>query len=173
MYCDNCGKENKENNSFCAYCGEKIKENANEKLNNLQVCPVCNAETNGEKFCHKCGAQLENLFCTNCGKKLAPNSQFCNECGHSVLNRGTSNNTNNSSIALAGFICSIVGMFILPVVLGIIALILGIIGRNQDNISEKSRKQATTAIVLGIIDIILTFVYVGFIVGLYSTLFFY
>ena len=53
-----------------------------------------------------------------------------------------------------------------------IALILGIIGKNQTNISEKSRKQATTAIVLGIIDIMWTFICIGFIVGLYSSLFF-
>lgn len=170
MYCNNCGKENKEENVFCAYCGEKIKKDSNEELNNFLLCPVCKAQTNGEKFCHKCGAQLENLFCTNCGKKLEPNSQFCNNCGHSVYNRSTANNTNNSSVALAGFICSIVGLFILPLLLGIIALVLGIIGRNQDNISKKSKNQATTAIVLGIIDMLWNFIYIGFLVGILSTL---
>ena len=122
-----------------------------------------------EEFCSKCGTQLENLYCPNCGKRLQPNSQFCNECGYSI-HSNTSNN--NSSLALAGFICSIVGTFILPMVLGIIGLILGIIGRNQTNISENSKKQATTAIILGVIDIVWSFLWTGFIVGLYSTLFY-
>lgn len=35
------------------------EENLKEVIEKLEVCPVCKAVTNGDKFCHNCGTNLE------------------------------------------------------------------------------------------------------------------
>lgn len=51
------------------------------------MCPGCNQETGGGKFCQHCGTPLTaapaatKKFCTNCGNELAGAAAFCSECG--------------------------------------------------------------------------------------------
>ena len=50
------------------------------------LCPSCNGETGGGKFCQSCGTALQaapaqtKKFCTNCGTQLGTGA-FCAECG--------------------------------------------------------------------------------------------
>lgn len=54
------------------------------------VCQGCQATVAAGKFCSACGGELkpaapqaavEGKFCTTCGAALAPDSQFCGQCG--------------------------------------------------------------------------------------------
>ena len=58
----------------------------------MKTCPKCNASViDTAKFCNKCGHNFqtnENIFCTECGAKLQPDSAFCVECGATVQNGG-------------------------------------------------------------------------------------
>ena len=149
----------------------------NEVIKQIQVCPVCKAVTNGDKYCHNCGKYLleeEN------GYKLDENARFCNKCGnrcdqqnfndYNNQERYEENEGKDSTVALIGLICSIVGLFVVPLLLGIASIVLGIIGKCQSDISEKSNKQATAAIVLGVIDAIWYYFAYGFIIGFLTTL---
>jgi hypothetical protein len=48
------------------------------------ICPSCNAESGGGKFCQHCGSPLAaapaGTFCQNCGATLG-SAKFCGECG--------------------------------------------------------------------------------------------
>ena len=58
----------------------------------MKTCPKCNASViDTAKFCNKCGHNFqtnENIFCTECGARLQPDSAFCVECGATVQNGG-------------------------------------------------------------------------------------
>ena len=58
----------------------------------MKNCPKCNASViDTAKFCNKCGYNFqanENLFCTECGARLQPDSAFCVECGTAVQGGG-------------------------------------------------------------------------------------
>ncbi|MHB1536317.1 MAG: double zinc ribbon domain-containing protein [Acidimicrobiales bacterium] len=51
------------------------------------ICPSCEKETGGGKFCQACGHPLAaapgdlKQFCSNCGTELSSKSNFCPECG--------------------------------------------------------------------------------------------
>lgn len=54
MYCQNCGKELKENDNFCPYCGEKTVSH--------------------QRFCQNCGAEIDAYtnICPSCGYHIPP-----------------------------------------------------------------------------------------------------
>jgi hypothetical protein len=55
------------------------------------VCPSCQQETGGGKFCQNCGTSLlaapapTRRFCGNCGTSVNPGAPFCAECGSSTV----------------------------------------------------------------------------------------
>lgn len=52
------------------------------------VCPKCQAETKGAKFCPECGTKLgEEGVCASCSAEIAPGSKFCPECGAQQVGR--------------------------------------------------------------------------------------
>lgn len=63
--CVNCGKEIKNEYSFCQHCGEKQPEIKEEKKEEVKKEPV-------EKVCSNCNAKLDNedAFCPFCGKNV-------------------------------------------------------------------------------------------------------
>lgn len=49
------------------------------------VCPACNAETHGAKFCPECGTKLAvNVTCGGCGTESPAGTKFCPECGNKL-----------------------------------------------------------------------------------------
>ena len=113
------------------------------------------------------------MYCSNCGSEIPNNAKFCANCGNAcvepkqeepMLNNGNTNQFNNSngytnntnnSMAIAGLICSIIGLFVCGIPLGIISVILGIIAHKQAVINRSSTKMITWVIILGAIDIAL------------------
>lgn len=67
----------------------------------------------------------------------------------------------NNGKAVAGFVCSLVGLLLFGVILGTIAVILGAMGKSEIQKSggaQKGSGLATAAIVIGIIDIVAFFI---------------
>lgn len=61
------------------------KQNVENQQNlDKWICPNCNKEVNGGKFCPECGAKKQEnkkAFCKECGKELSEGAKFCPECG--------------------------------------------------------------------------------------------
>jgi len=66
MECPNCHSENKNDASFCAYCGMQLKV----------TCPICGTDSDvGAKFCHQCGAQIPEQEAFSSQKQTKSTSQ--------------------------------------------------------------------------------------------------
>ena len=70
----------------------------------------------------------------------------------------------SNGFAIAALVCGLVGLFLFGVVLGVLALIFGIIGLRRANAGASGRGMAIAGIVLGVIDIIVYIVLVAYVV---------
>ena len=112
-----------------------------------KICKVCGKIINeGDKFCQGCGASVEDevAYVQNNATVNPQYNQINNNAGK----------TNPS--AIAGFVCSLVGLLISGIFMGIIAISLGVSAKKHIEIfkDEKGKGLATAAIVIGIIDIV-------------------
>ncbi len=48
------------------------------------TCPVCQAQTQGGRFCQDCGASLEFRTCRGCDAPATPGAKFCARCGEKL-----------------------------------------------------------------------------------------
>lgn len=64
----------------------------------------------------------------------------------------------SNGFAITGLVCGIVGIFILQVILGPLAIIFGAIGLHRANRGAKGRGMAWSGLILGIIDVVLIIV---------------
>lgn len=137
---------------FCKYCGEKLNE--------------------GDKFCQKCGSKTEEIKeieevakVENIEKNTIPTNNNVN----SNTNTNTNNNVQNNDVdsvkgtnpsAIAGFVCSLVGLLIFGVIMGIIAICLGITAKKHIEVfkNEKGGGLATAAVIIGIIDVVFSII---------------
>lgn len=125
---------------YCAHCGGKIED--------------------GEKFCQNCGASVEeaktgmesNTMQTNYTQTTAVNDNMQNN-----INAAGKQKTNG--MAIASFVCSLVGIIIFGVILGILAISLGATAKKRMQVfNEGGSGLATAGIVIGIIDIVGAFI---------------
>ena len=128
MYCSKCGNKVNENDKFCTKCGNACMETPPSPQQNTN-----NSSSNTSNAQNEYNNIYNNIH-----------NNYQNE------NKPSSNNP----IALAGIICSIVGLLVFGVFLGIIAIVLGIVAYQQPNIDTKNKQTATFSIVIGIVDII-------------------
>lgn len=61
----------------------------------------------------------------------------------------------SNGMAIAGLVCGIVGLLILAVVLGPLAIIFGGVGLSRSNKGASGKGMAIAGIVLGIVDLVL------------------
>lgn len=60
---------------------ESFKEGYEEAIN--MKCPNCkNSISSYDGFCPKCGFQLKDTICSECGVELVKDAKFCQECGN-------------------------------------------------------------------------------------------
>jgi predicted amidophosphoribosyltransferase len=72
--CPSCGTENKEEDGFCAHCGEALGN----------ACEICgNISPLDARFCNNCGVELKH-FCPQCRADLQEGDKFCSSCGMAV-----------------------------------------------------------------------------------------
>ena len=111
-----------------------------------------------EKFCKKCGNQLngEYKFCTKCGESTQENITTSNNINNNVQNDYMNSHNGTSPTAIASLVCSLVGLFLWGVVLGIVAICLGLSAKNHIKIfkNEKGEGLATAGLIIGIIDVV-------------------
>lgn len=93
----------------------------------LIKCSECGKEMSDHaKICPNCGIENNIMFCPECGKQLSSKAVMCPSCGYGFEeNVKGKSKKNNMGIAIAGFVCSIVGCLLINP-LGILS-ILGII----------------------------------------------
>lgn len=67
----------------------------------------------------------------------------------------------SNGLAIAGFVCSIVGLIIFGLILGLLAVIFSAIGLKRAQAGAKGKGLAIAGLVIGIIDIIGAFIFIS------------
>jgi len=67
----------------------------------------------------------------------------------------------NNGLAIAGFVCSLVGLLVFSIVLGPLAIIFGGVGLSRANRGARHRGLAIAALVIGAVDVILWIVFIS------------
>ena len=118
-------------------------------------------------------------YCMHCGGKIAEGEKFCQNCGSSVEEakvepvnnveqttvqyNGVDNMQGNvnapkktNGLAIASLVCSLVGLIVFGVIMGILAISFGVTAKKRMQIlsNEGGKGLATAGIVIGIIDIV-------------------
>jgi len=127
-----------------------------------------------ESFCKNCGAAIssDDKFCESCGAKnpdynggneVSSNTATVNTV-ESTNNQYTAQNFNNntqttgkktSGLAIGSLVCSLVGLLVAGMALGIVAICLSIAAKNRMKTypNEGGKGMATAGLVIGIIDV--------------------
>ncbi len=129
---------------FCKYCGSKLNEE--------------------DKFCQKCGAKVEesvistNNNVTNSG--VQNNNEQVSNTNSNPQNDAVNGKNGTNPSAIAGFVCSLVGLLIFGVIMGVIAICLGVTAKKHMEVfkNEKGGGLATAAIIIGIIDVVFSII---------------
>lgn len=117
-----------------------------------KTCKFCgNTINEGDKFCQGCGASIEDSVVQETVNNNVQNNTNINP----QYNQTNNNAGKTNPSAVAGFVCSLVGLFIAGIFLGILAICLGVSAKKHMKIfeNEKGKGLATAAVVIGIIDI--------------------
>jgi len=61
----------------------------------------------------------------------------------------------SNGMAIAGLVCGIVGLFVFAIVLGVLAIVFGAVGRSRARAGAAGLTMSTWAIGLGVVDIVL------------------
>lgn len=148
--CTFCGLKTDDKTSNCASCGSS---------DFLNVCPNCSNEFEGS-FCPDCGTRYNALpaICQVCGTKFY--TKACPNCGYIAgtrVNNGPRYGVNRSSFrqdvstnARLSLVMGILGMFMMPIPLSIIAIVLA----SKELKVNKNSSMARTGLVLGIVGVI-------------------
>ena len=125
-------------------------------------------------------------FCTNCGTKMNETDRFCPNCGtdsntgatpvqnNNVVQQNYSNaqaNNNNvvqggtkktNGLAVTSFVCSMVGIVVFGLIMGILAICFGAVGLSRTKYfpEESGKGFAITGIIVGIIEVIIMIFYI-------------
>ena len=118
--------------------------------------------------CNYCGGTIKGneKFCTSCGAEVAPSPNQMNQQqpvqqdqkigfnGQSVTNNAAVGKTTGT--AIAALVCSLVGLLILPLPMGILGISFGATALNHIKTfpNDKGKGMAIAGIVIGIIDIV-------------------
>ena len=85
-------------------------------------------------------------FCQKCGKEINEGENYCADCKNTIT---APDKSNENGIAIAGFVCALIGF-------NIVGLILSIIGlSNTKKYNAKNKGFAIAGIIISIIKIIL------------------
>lgn len=131
-----------------------------------------------EGFCKKCGAAIgpDDKFCQSCGEKnpeykgssvdntntsnantvSSANNQYTTQSINDNYNAQPAKKTNG--LAIASLVCSLVGLIVAGMIMGILAICLSIAAKNKMKVytNEGGKGMATAGLVIGIIDVAFT-----------------
>lgn len=148
--CTFCGCKTDDKSRTCASCGSSAF---------MYVCPNCQNHFEGA-YCPDCGTRFNAIpkTCPNCGTKYF--SKACPNCGHIIGNNQNANRYNgrptlnsyldasNQNTRVA-FVCGLLGLFMLPIPLSIIAIIYANKEKKKGDNSTLNR----SAMILGILGL--------------------
>lgn len=107
-------------------------------------------------YCPQCGTQHSDdaLFCSNCGLKFAEKEPIQDFMAGTVPPSAPA--TGYSKKAIAGFVLSLVGMFCMGLILGILGIIFSRQGMREcnENPTMQGRGLATAGLIISILDIV-------------------
>ena len=160
--CTFCGLKTDNNTSTCASCGSS---------DFLNVCPNCSNEFEG-KFCPDCGTKYNQqpTICSQCRTKYF--SKACPNCGYisgnSIpnINYGSRTGTGNSKFVAMNnneriaFLCGVLGIFLLPIPLSIIALVYA----NKEKKAGNNSSNVKVSQILGILGLMMVVMYLMFMI---------
>ena len=135
-------------------------------------------------------------YCTNCGTKMNETDRFCSNCGadsnsgdssvqnNNVVQPNVNNTQANNNVvqggtkktnglAVTSFVCSMVGIVVFGLVMGILAICFGAVGLSRTKYfpEESGKGFAITGIVVGIIEVIIMIFYIVTVRSSYVSLF--
>ena len=141
MICPKCGTDNMDNAVFCSNCGTDLT--AYNFSQPYNAAPVDNA------------APVNNYAPVDNYPPVAPVQQ----------------NSQNNGMAIGSLVCAILSWFCCPFILGIVAIVLGVMARQKD----KDNKLALAGIIVAIVGFVFSaIVYIiAFATGLFSEMMYY
>lgn len=122
-----------------------------------RTCKYCgNVLEDGDNFCQKCGAVADAVQDNEPGMSAQANANVTNNFNQQQNTTNATYAGKTSGIAIGGFVCSLVGLLVAGVILGIVAISLGAAALNHIKTfpGEKGKGLAIAAIVIGVFDII-------------------
>lgn len=134
-----------------------------------RTCKYCGSElADGDNFCQKCGAVADSVQDNEPGMAAQANqtnqttNNFNNQQQVNSVYQGKTNGT-----AIGAFVCSLIGFWVAGIILGIIAISMGVAALNHMKTfpEEKGKGLAIAAIVIGIIDIVGAIIVIPFIIN--------
>ena len=126
------------------------------------------------------------MFCSNCGKKLKDNANFCDACGTEIIKSQKPNadyvqpiildeKPKNDGFAIASLVLGIASLLCCGAIASILSVIFGAISINKSRqLNKKSSGMAIAGLILGIFSIVMLIVffasgaYAEFINGFYE-----
>jgi hypothetical protein len=109
-------------------------------------------------------------FCANCGRDLSPAAVTCPNCGHPGPAAGTvavaSPTRRTEGFAIASLVCAISGLFAVPIVGGILAIVFGTTARRRiaQDPTLGGAEMARAGIIVGWIGVVVTLLAVLFLI---------
>jgi hypothetical protein len=132
-YCANCGKEMADNDTVCAQCGAPAQKTTANYIDDASPTTA------------KPDEWMESI--------PEPPVYLSNYAGDESLTRPSSGGWMYE--AIAGFIVSLVGLLLYPFILGIVAVVLGIVSlRKFKQMQQRGKGLAIAGIVIGAVDLI-------------------
>jgi len=135
---------------YCTECGSKVEE--------------------GARFCPNCGHEMSQTPSISPPSAASPPPQYSNQ--YSMPPSYQQYQKGSNTKAILALVFGILGLFVLPIIGSIVAIILGALSRSQ----EEDSNLGTIGIVLGIIGIIcwiiffvVLFTWIFSLIGTYTT----
>ena len=85
MVCGNCYDSSTRRCNKCdANVDQAAQYEATSTASATVVCPNCQTQSQGGRFCHECGFDMASTHksCPGCGATMSRQARFCTDCGH-------------------------------------------------------------------------------------------
>jgi len=108
-----------------------------------KTCKYCgNILEDGDNFCQKCGAVADSVEDNKAGMAAQANENINNTVNNNnnYQQQASASSSNaydgkTCGMAVGGLVCSIIGFFVMGVILGVVSISLGVAALNHKNIS--------------------------------------
>jgi hypothetical protein len=148
-----------------------VKQEASESESNISSCTEANSQSNNTELSANLNEELlvldekKNLFKRTNDEiqKDALAATFKSEFkqGASMIVNAPDDSQKTNGMAIAGFVCSLVGLFLFGIVLGLLGIIFGAIGLgkiSKDSSRWKGKGMAIAALIVGVVDVVVAII---------------